>query len=363
MTPSIDRECSSGGRRVFLASLILCLASFVSSAHSGPGNALLFDSSQGDVVIIPHSPMLSFNSTSQATFELWLMFTDYAYWGIAHLLGKRGQCWTNDDLNYQLAGDHYGFGLGSLYCSTEIPDWPVLGRWTHIAVSCDGDSFRMYIDGQLTNAVACEFGGENIASLVIGGSSDCGNTFPGVIDEVRIWNVARTPQEIADCFYHTISGSAPGLVACWHFDEDSLDQNVIDSSGFGHNGTLGQDLAVSGEDPTRISSTAPLDEAGLPGGRGEVNQCNEPMLIYPPRPHPTLERSTITFYLANGGMTDLSVFDVMGAHVGTIEHRFDGPGEHSVTWPPAVGIRAGMYFLRLTQNGQSVQIKVVVLGN
>ena len=46
--------------------------------------------------------------------------------------------------------------------------------------------------------------------------------FVGFIDEVRIWNVARTEAEIRADMNTELTGNEPGLVAYWKFDELSL---------------------------------------------------------------------------------------------------------------------------------------------
>jgi hypothetical protein len=50
-------------------------------------------------------------------------------------------------------------------------------------------------------------------------SSDTGNGFTGRIDEVRVWNVGRTNQEIMDNYRLILHGDEPGLVAYYHFDD------------------------------------------------------------------------------------------------------------------------------------------------
>src|SRR5438309_2249773 len=60
--------------------------------------------------------------------------------------------------------------------------------------------------------------------------------FNGVIDEVRIWNVARTQQQIQDGMSGEIL-SAPNLLGRWGLNENS-GTSVADSSGHGVTGTI-----------------------------------------------------------------------------------------------------------------------------
>jgi hypothetical protein len=53
----------------------------------------------------------------------------------------------------------------------------------------------------------------------IGSGQITDDGFTGKMDEVRIWNVARTAQEIADNYRMILHGDERGLVAYYHFDE------------------------------------------------------------------------------------------------------------------------------------------------
>ena len=60
--------------------------------------------------------------------------------------------------------------------------------------------------------------------------------FNGIIDEVRIWSVARTAQDIVANMNAQIV-SAPNLLGRWGFN-DASGTVAIDSSGRGTNGTI-----------------------------------------------------------------------------------------------------------------------------
>jgi hypothetical protein len=83
----------------------------------------------------------------------------------------------------------------------------------------------------------------------------------------------------------------------------------------------------------------------IPGGR---------LGITPPTPNPAIGRAVISFETIEPGMTDLSLFDVLGKRVVVLEHREMTPGVYSVdvnTEPLA----AGTYFIVLqTPTGRVV---------
>ena len=75
------------------------------------------------------------------------------------------------------------------------------------------------------------------SDLVIGKGDaqwSMGEFFDGMIDEVRLWNVARSSQEIQSAMNGTLTGQEPGLVAYWNFEGDSAQ----DRSPHGNDGGL-----------------------------------------------------------------------------------------------------------------------------
>jgi hypothetical protein len=127
--------------------------------------------------------------------------------------------------------------------SQVIWDGPVLqGRWYHVARAWTADSHDLYIDGVLAVhgehiAQATDTGGLN---AVIGGRAyngfDVYDVFQGDIDEVRIWNYARSAQQIEDAFRQSLAAQT-GLIGYWPLNEGS-GQATADVSGFNHHGEL-----------------------------------------------------------------------------------------------------------------------------
>ncbi len=55
--------------------------------------------------------------------------------------------------------------------------------------------------------------------VTLGRSLQFGGGWTGVIDEVRVWSVARTPAEVARDMRVVLKGTEQGLVAYWRLDE------------------------------------------------------------------------------------------------------------------------------------------------
>ena len=157
------------------------------------GGALVFDGSSS-LVTVPDSPSLRLSSAM--TLEAWV---DPA----SGSGSSRDLVYKGDD-NYYLeassapggvpaAGSSFGGSYGEVYGSGALPT----GVWTHLAVTYDGSTLRLYVNGTLvaSNAHAGAMPGSS-DPLQIGGDSLYGQFFQGMIDDVRVYNVALTPAQI-----------------------------------------------------------------------------------------------------------------------------------------------------------------------
>jgi hypothetical protein len=110
--------------------------------------------------------------------------------------------------------------------------------WFHVAATYDGTTLRGYINGVEKGSRTFVEALDTTQTFVqIGHSVHTMAYFDGLIDEVRIWNLARTSQQIASNMYVRIGGSEEGLVASYHFDEGS-GVTAHDASDRGHDATL-----------------------------------------------------------------------------------------------------------------------------
>ncbi|NOY42908.1 MAG: DUF1080 domain-containing protein [Planctomycetes bacterium] len=90
----------------------------------------------------------------------------------------------------------------------------VAGTWTHLAVTRDTEGrFRIYINGELS-AESTRGDVADFSNLRIGQTTPSSEGTKGSLTEFRIWNVARTPQQIRDNFDRSFVGEAnpDGLV-------------------------------------------------------------------------------------------------------------------------------------------------------
>jgi hypothetical protein len=139
-------------------------------------------------------------------------------------------------------------------------------RWHHLAAVYDGTTKSLYVDGELSAAIAwsgpllcdeqaLEFG----SAPVVEGDVRLkeGRALHGELDTVRLWSVARTADELGAVKRRRLRGSERGLLGEWRFDETpggADAQSALDSSLNGFDGSL-HDLdpaacRVNGSDDT-----------------------------------------------------------------------------------------------------------------
>jgi hypothetical protein len=114
------------------------------------------------------------------------------------------------------------------------------GIWYHIAGVYNGTTVTIYVNGvaeHSTNATAANLTtGSNTFPYYIGGTTWNNRCWNGAIDEVRIWNVARTAAQIQESMYTQVAPNSSGLVAYYSFDQGTAS---------GYNNTFGGSPAVN----------------------------------------------------------------------------------------------------------------------
>ncbi len=135
--------------------------------------------------------------------------------------------------------------------------------WNYVVGTYDGDNGYLYIDGVEQSASIVTDGSITDSSyhITFGANPDPGyfvQYFNGVIDEVSIWNIALTEQEIQNIMNQRLEGSENGLIGYWGFDEGQ-GQLVKDRSVNGNDGYLGSDPNNPDDsDPIWVESGAPI---------------------------------------------------------------------------------------------------------
>ena len=208
------------------------------------GNSSFVEISNGDVLNA---------TTQQATVSVWIKPTDFPN-RYAPIIFKGDERTSNlshrsyiiylrEEGRIQIASSPNGRGQRSYYTAS---DTIKLNTWYHIAAVIDAPKniMRLFING--VEVGTTDFKGqdrfyESRKPLRIGWTHEeerpTQSPFVGLIDEVRIWNVARTETQIRSDMNSQLQGDEPGLVAYWKFDE-TTDDLLRDASPNNNDGRL-----------------------------------------------------------------------------------------------------------------------------
>ena len=204
------------------------------------GYALWYDG-VNDYVSIPHSSVMDeIEDSDVITIEAWVKIDKWS----ADVFPIIEKYMSNIDWGWSFSlHNSAGMDLGMIWSGVSYPAVPPLNTWTHVAVSynkADGKA-RFFMNGVLKGEPA--FSGDipdtqPTDPLQIGFNASGGDEYAsGMIDELRIWKVTRTEQEIQDNMYKKMTGTELGLAAVFSFDE-GMGSSIYDLSGNHGQGSL-----------------------------------------------------------------------------------------------------------------------------
>jgi hypothetical protein len=174
------------------------------TAYSGTGDPV------GARIVI--KPMEGQAGNYLASFSLGLNLDETVVASVAHQLGSTGS---------------------TVSSTATVPQ----GTRGHIAMSFDGTWLRVFVNGlleeeELTAGSTVDYGPEDVLIGAANLGSGYLRLFRGVVDDVRIWNYARSASEISAQMACSLDGSEPGLLAYYSFNAG----DIRDDSGHGHDG-------------------------------------------------------------------------------------------------------------------------------
>ena len=186
--------------------------------------------------------------------------------GVGHYIYNSGTQSNRWNVGIQTSGELTFTEIG---IADNLANTPLDTNWHHFSVVKDGDSstnLTIYLDSIIDGSfsvgtVTTPSGAKDI------GYQGAGTYFNGIIDDLRLYNYARTPAQIA---YDYNRGKPVGH---WKLDE-CTGTTAYDASGNGNNGTISAGDASGDNDSAGTCSsgaTAPADEMWDEGTTGKRN--------------------------------------------------------------------------------------------
>ncbi len=318
-------------------------------------SALEFDGATSHVTCTASATL---NLTEALTVEAWIQ---PAGWGEAGAAGY-GRIVDKDRFAMYLNGQSGNFATHSLVLVLKnetgppsiswSPDSTVsLARWQHVAATYDGatSNVKLYIDGveqtlAQTSAPSGPLRDNSTFDLLIGNSGGLSYTFDGVIDEVRVWNLARSPDDLAASMGQPLEGDEDGLVGYWRMNEGN-GSVLSDGSDNGNDGEVYEAGWVEGYEPPTTA-----------GDRAEdVRHLLERVSFIAGSPNPFSAVTTVRYSLPRAAEVDLSVYDLSGRLVRVLRSDAQQPGIHGVDWDgtnnSGTPVKSGAYLCRLKAGG------------
>ncbi|MEH0154467.1 LamG-like jellyroll fold domain-containing protein [Limibacter armeniacum] len=293
------------------------------------GNSIYFD---GDADYVDAGDEIDLSNTS-FTVEFWeksepssgtrQIFT----WGRGDVKNRKLMIGYNNS-------DKFYFGFYSNNFATSDA-YEYDGEWHHWACVYDKDDTSgknryIYRDGELvaSNYSSSDLLDASLYSTVILGHSNSkdDNYFQGFLDEVRVWKVARSAEEIQENYNRSLNNNITGMVAYWRCDEGFGDA-IYDASKTGdtfnkNDGAFNGQVTFSSEIPTsnQLGIRATTDELGdytidyIPYASG-----GQVFRVTPSLGQHQFQPLSRTLYIGDGAkthngidFTDISFFTVSG---------------------------------------------------
>lgn len=212
---------------------LLAACGGVTRTEPPPTFAVRFDGVD-DFVQVPAAQAYDYG-TADFTVEAWFR---RATTGERHEIFSQKDLFNNAGHGVALTVDGadggsrvYGYLMQRPYTDTDVrlvSRRRVGTEWTHVALTRADSVMTLYVDGvEEARAVRPPFDLTSDGPLRIGANrpeyadADAGARFAfrGLIYEVRVWSVARTPEQIRAAMYQRLDGSEPGLEHYFPFDE------------------------------------------------------------------------------------------------------------------------------------------------
>ena len=213
-----------------------------------PATHLNFDGVD-DIVNCGNSLNSVIDPLNKITVEAWVNTSTTS--GLGVIIGNYANS-NQSEMQFLLRRDNanYAFwisGNPGIFKVVNATNAVVVNTWQHVAGVWNGSDLKIYVNGNLmgTTTGVTESSFATTTNTIMIGNNQAGSgseKFTGSIDEVRIWDAARTIEQIKGSRFCELQGSESGLKAYYKFNQgtDAQDNTGVTTlnAAAGTNGIL-----------------------------------------------------------------------------------------------------------------------------
>lgn len=239
------------------------------------GNGIDFERDSSQSLSIADGSQTNLQLSSAFTISAWIKLESYGSSSTAraNIVRKGNSATSNLSYSFEVGGSTSGNSFlggqistnGTSFTTTHTATTPLLlDTWYHTTWLYDGSTSSLFLNGNLVGTTTMSGTPSNDTQpFYVGINYD--DYFDGIIDDVRVYNYARTPSQIA------LDYTTGKPVAHYKFDECQSDI-VYDSSNNGLNGTIS--ISVGGSQTTSTGYGSCYTNAATPRYNGRTGKFN-----------------------------------------------------------------------------------------
>lgn len=193
--------------RLFRAVAVLCLNILMVLSSTAAENVLSFSSMNHRIATTGQVTTVNF------TFEAWVRMTSAT---AENQILSQYQPGHAGRMIFALKNNTPAFFIGSWMDGTAVD---VSNKWTHLAVTRNGSTCTIYVNGTLNKSGTINTNILSPAGIYIGGINILNSGFRGQIADVRAWTVTRSQAEIQQTMNLRLTGNETGLAYYWRMNE------------------------------------------------------------------------------------------------------------------------------------------------
>jgi hypothetical protein len=239
------------------------------------------------------------------------------------------------------------------------------GTWHHAAATYDGTTWKLYLDGVLDAQLAVGqpvAAASNVAvslATALNSTNVPAGFFDGAVDEVRIWNYARSAAQVQSSANAQITTPQSGLVARWALDEGS-GNSIQGSAGTSINGTVaGANFSWGSGAPFNLVFNQPPAPPVLNGPANDASGVSISPALDVTVSDPENSNLTVTYYARPVGVStpgpDFTLIDLPDTqfYTGQLNGGSNAIFKSQTNW--IVAQRAARNIVYVVQLGDCVQ--------